>query len=419
MAVDFVSRVDPDFKVHGHVKVEVRNSDGSLAQCEEHDNYVSPFVYGALRKVTNSRFMQLAHVDATSTVVTTNLASMIGSTYMGKGLNTGLTLTDYSGVANERERVIHGNALAYGGYGASSSDNNKGSFNPLESYQKANSQRFVYDFATNQANGSFQSVYTTMQSSDFNYIYSAGLLHTNLTFSRGIVHDGKTLIYQYAGGVTVITVDEFINLLQGGTPVSTDHPLSEFSNNSRIAFRRGELWWAPRYRNYVYHAPLSDLTHPTKVTTSNQVDSICWHPKRDTFFTVERVSGTYQLVERSTAFAQLRAFTIPSTPSSDLAFLTALPEEDSIIIGGQVFDIDDNANVLESRQKWFGSYGTASSAFQGCFMGDFLLDNNYLGLDLGTQYFSRARLDNPVTKNSRQTMKITYDFTMPPIEWDN
>lgn len=419
MMCDVVSRVDPDFKVRGHVKVEVRNTDGSLAQCEEHDNYVSPFVYGALRKVTNSRFMQLEHVNKTDTKVTTNLASIGSSIYMSKGLNTGLTLTDYAGVANERERVIHGDALAYGGYGASSSANDKGSFNPAESYQKANSQRFVYDFATTQANGSFQSVYTTMQSYDFNSIYISVLLYKDVTSSRGIVNDGKTLIYQYANGVTSMTVDDFIDWLQGGTPVSTDHPLSEFSSNSRVAFRRGELWWSPGYRNYVYHAPLSDLTNPTKVTTGNQVYSICWHPKRDTFFTVEKVSNTYTLVEYSTAFAQLRTFTIPNTPSNVPTSLTALPEEDSIIIGGRVFDIDDNANVLESRQNWFGSYGSSSSFFHGCFMGDFLLDNYYLGLDLGTQYFSRARLDNPVTKNSRQTMKITYDFTMPPIEWDN
>lgn len=418
MMYDAVSRVDPDFKVHGHVKVEVRNTDGSLAQCEEHDNYVSPFVYGALRKVTNSRFMQLAHVSSTSTTVTTNLANSVASIYMSKGLNTGLTLTDYAGVANERERVIHGNALAYGGYGASSSSNDKGSFNPGESYQKANSQRFVYDFATTQANGSFQSVYTTMQSSYFNYIYNVGLLSAGRNSGKSIVNDGKTLIYSYDTGVTVMTVDEFINMLQGGTPVSTDHPLREFSTNSRVAFRRGELWWAPGYRNYVYHAPLSDLTNPTKVTTDDRVDSICWHPKRDTFFTIENVSNTRTLVERSTGFAQLRTFAIPSTPGQT-SDLTALPEEDSIIIGGRVFDIDDNANVLESRQNWFGSYGTDYSSFHGCFMGDFLLDNNYLGLDLGTQYFSRARLDNPVTKNSRQTMKITYDFTMPPIEWDN
>lgn len=419
MVCDVVSRVDPDFKVHGHVKVEVRNIDGSLAQCEEHDNYVSPFVYGALRKVTNSRFMQLQHVSSTSTTVTTDLVS-IGGIYMRKGLNTGLTLTDYAGVANERERVIHGNALAYGGYGAISSANNKGSFNPAESYQRANSQRFVYDFATTQANGSFQSVYTTMQTYDFNYLYSTGLMnYTKANSIRGIVNDGKTLIYSYRSGVTVITVDEFINLLQGGTPISTDHPLSEFSTNSRVAFRRGELWWAPGYRNYVFHAPLSDLTNPTKVTTGNSVYSICWHPKRDTFFTVEIVSSdTYQLVERSTAFVQLRTFTIPDTPG-DKNDLCALPEEDSIIIGGRVFDIDDNANVLQPRQKWIGSYITMNSTFHGCFMGDFLLENDYLGLSLGTQYFSRARLDNPVTKNSRQTMKITYDFTMPPIEWEN
>lgn len=416
MAVDFVSRVDPDFKVRGHVKVEVRDIDGSLAQCEEHDNYVSPFVYGALRKVTNSRFMQLAHVDAAGTSVTTDLAG-IGGIYMSEGLNTGLMLTDYAGVANARERVIHGNALAFGGYGASSSANDKGSFNPGESYQRANSQRFVYDFATNQANGSFQSVYTTMQSSDFNYIYRGGLLNKDVDFSRGIVNDGKTLIYQYAGGVTVTAVDELINWVQGGTAIFTDHPLREFNTFSRIAFRHGELWWACG-NSYVYHAPLSDLANPTKVTTGNYVSSICWHPKRDTFFTVESVAGTDKLVERSTGFAQLRTFAIPSTPTTlTNPDLTALPEEDSIIICGRVFDIDDNANVLQPRQKWFNSSGRVGS-FHGCFMSDFLLDNYYLGLDLGTQYFSRARLDNPVTKNSRQTMKITYDFTMPAIEWD-
>lgn len=417
MMCDVVSRVDPDFKVHGHVKVEVRNTDGSLAQCEEHDNYVSPFVYGALRKVTNSRFMQLKHVSSTGTTVTTDLADIIGSIYMRQGLNTGLTLTDYAGVANERERVIHGNALAFGGYGASSSENYEGSFNPAESYQKANSQRFVYDFATTQANGSFQSVFTTMQSSSFDYRYSVGLLNNRVTSSKGIVNDGKTLIYQYNNGVTSMTVDDFINWIQGGTPVSTDHPLREFSYNSRIAFRRGELWWTCG-GSYVYHAPLSDLTNPTKVTTGNRVSSICWHPKRDTFFTIEYVSNTWTLVERSTAFAQLRTFTIPSTPGQTTD-LTALPEEDSIIIGGRVFDIDDNGNTLQPRQNWNGSYGRSDVSFHGCFMGDFLLDNYYLGLDLGTQYFSRARLDNPVTKNSRQTMKITYDFTMPPIEWDN
>ena len=57
------------------------------------------------------------------------------------------------------------------------------------------------------------------------------------------------------------------------------------------------------------------------------------------------------------------------------------------------------------------------------FIGDFALayggDYANTGLYLGSQYFSRARLDKPVTKNSRQTMKITYDFNMPPIDWEH
>lgn len=416
MAVDLVARVDPDFKVHGHVKVEVRNTDGSLAQCEEHDNYVSPFVYGALRKVTNSRFMQLKHVSSTSTTVTTELAWISGSNYMSKGLNTGLTLTDYAGAANERERVIHGNALAYGGYGASSSANYECSFNPIESYQKANSQRFVYDFATTQANGSFQSVYTTMRTSNSSYSYMPLLLpFARIGYKGGVVNDNRTLIYGTTDGVTVMTVDEFINLLQGSPYIATSYPLQSFTNGSRIALRQGELWWATREQR-VYHAPLSDLASYTTVDTTSTVYSICWHPKRDTFFTNEYQSGRDVIVERSPGFAVLHTFPLSDTQSDN--DLTALPEEDSIIIGGRVYDIDDNANVLQPRQKWTGSHDGQSS-FQGCFMGDFLLDNFDLGLDLGTQYFSRARLDNPVTKTSRQTMKITYDFTMPPIEWDN
>lgn len=416
MMCDVVSRVDPDFKVHGHVKVEVRNTDGSLAQCEEHDNYVSPFVYGALRKVTNSRFMQLQHVSRTSTTVTTGLANIYNSIYMSKGLNTGLTLTDYAGAANERERVIHGNALAYGGYGASSSLDNECSFNPAESYQKANSQRFVYDFATTQANGSFQSVYTTMRPSNLSYSYIAPLLFSASTsYKGGVVNDNRTLIYGTTDGVTVMTIDEFINLLQGSPYIATSHPLQGFTTSSRIALRQGELWWATQ-RQRVYHAPLSDLASYTTVDTTSTVYSICWHPKRDTFFTNEYQSGRDVIVERSPGFAVLHTFLLSDTQSDN--DLTALPEEDSIIIGGRVYDIDDNANVLQPRRKWNGSYDSEAS-FQGCFMGDFLLENYYLGLDLGTQYFSRARLDNPVTKNSRQTMKITYDFTMPPIEWDN
>lgn len=96
-----------------------------------------------------------------------------------------------------------------------------------------------------------------------------------------------------------------------------------------------------------------------------------------------------------------------------------MPEENSILLDNRVFDIDDNANALNPCARW-----ESDSPFDGMtFIGDFALayggDYANTGLYLGSQYFSRARLDKPVTKNSRQTMKITYDFNLPTIDWEH
>ena len=44
--------------VKGHVAVDVME-DGRIVTHAEHDNYVSPFVYDALRKYVNAHFMML------------------------------------------------------------------------------------------------------------------------------------------------------------------------------------------------------------------------------------------------------------------------------------------------------------------------------------------------------------------------
>ena len=98
--------------------------------------------------------------------------------------------------------------------------------------------------------------------------------------------------------------------------------------------------------------------------------------------------------------------------------MAAMPEENSVLIGERVYDIDDNANALKPRARWEESL----KFYDMSFIGGFALAHGIFantGLYLGTQYFSRARLDKPVTKNSRQTMKITYDFNMPAIDWEH
>lgn len=122
--------------VKGHVAVDVME-DGRIVAHAEHDNYVSPFVYDALRKYTNAQFMML-HDE-------TNLYRS-GSDFPQYALNSAFILTDYAGPVNTRERVIHGAPLSYGYHQYVSNNANECSFNQDESYRKANSLRFVFDF---------------------------------------------------------------------------------------------------------------------------------------------------------------------------------------------------------------------------------------------------------------------------------
>ena len=56
-----------------------------------------------------------------------------------------------------------------------------------------------------------------------------------------------------------------------------------------------------------------------------------------------------------------------------------------------------------------------------CPIGDKLavtIVSNYPYLAIQPLYFSRAVLDEPVTKTAQNTMKITYEFTTPqPSSW--
>lgn len=122
--------------VKGHVAVDVME-DGRIVDHAEHDNYVSPFVYGALRKYVNASFMMLHDGE--------NLYRT-GSDFPRYAFNSAFILTDYAGPVNTRERVFHGTPLSYGYHQYVSNNANECSFNQDESYRKANSLRFVLIF---------------------------------------------------------------------------------------------------------------------------------------------------------------------------------------------------------------------------------------------------------------------------------
>lgn len=388
--------------VKGHVSVDVME-DGRIVDHAEHDNYVSPFVYDALRKYTNAHSMMLH--DST-------YLYHQGSAFDQYALNNAFILTDYAGPANTRERVIHGTPLSYGYHQYVSNNANECSFNQDESYRKANSLRFVFDFSTSQGNGTFQSVYSSPSTRSPNYsagyhLLASDTVHWPVTYCDGNIYTPDKNKF------TVFTVDDWITMLNGGAWDSQTMQVTDagLTSTTKLTAYNHSIYW--NNGQAVCSAPVSDLTNVTTHNISAYCRSISYSAIRDSFF----VSISEQEVrEYSTSFELKKTF----TGNYGSYHISAMPEENSVLIGARVYDIDDNANELKPRVLW----DARNSVFYGmsfidCFALAYGAINAYTGLYLGSQYFSRARLDKPVTKTSRQTMKITYDFNMPPIDWEH
>lgn len=384
--------------VKGHVAVDVME-DGRIVDHAEHDNYVSPFVYDALRKYVNAQFMMLSDKETLAYNV---------SVFPQYALNSAFILTDYAGPVNTRERVIHGTPLSYGYHQYVSNNADECSFNQDESYRKANSLRFVFDFSTSQGNGTFQSVYSSPSTSNPEYRAGYGLLtgwqvKWPVTYCDGKIYTPDT------DSLIAFTLDDWITKLNGDTwnRVKTQVPNAGLDSDTMLAAYNHSVYWVDSQS--VYSAPVSDLTDVTTHNMGDYCRAISYSAIRDSFF----ILFQNEVREYSTSFQLKKTF------NGDYYHISAMPEENSVLIGDRVYEIDDNANALKPCARW-----EANSPF-GCmtFIGGFALakGGSYAdtGLYLGSQYFSRARLDKPVTKNSRQTMKITYDFNMPPIDWEH
>lgn len=386
--------------VKGHVAVDVME-DGRIVAHAEHDNYVSPFVYDALRKYVNAHFMMLH--DGT------NLYNQ-GSLFDRYALNSAFILTDYAGPVNIRERVIHGTPLSYGYHQYVSNNADECSFNQDESYRKANSLRFVFDFSTSQGNGTFQSIYSGPSTNNPNYYAGYDLLVSSDANWPATYCDGKIYVSS-ADSLTVFTVDDWITRLNGGAwdRQTVQVPNAGLYSYTSLTAYNHSIYWVNGQS--VYSAPVSDLTNVTTHNIGDYCRAISYSAIRNSFFI--SISDT-EVREYSTSFELKKTF----TGNYGSSYISAMPEENSVLIGTRVYDIDDNANALRPCARWQMS----ETFYNMSFISGFVLAYGTFaktGLYLGTQYFSRARLDKPVTKNSRQTMKITYDFNMPPIDWEH
>ena len=259
--------------VKGHVAVDVME-DGRIVDHAEHDNYVSPFVYDALRKYVNAHFMML-HDEM-------NLYNQ-GSLFNQYALNSAFILTDYAGPVNTRERVIHGTPLSYGYHQYVSNNANECSFNQDESYRKANSLRFVFDFSTSQGNGTFQSIYSGPSTRNPNYHAGYDLLVSNDASWPTTYCDGK-IYASREDSLTVFTVDDWITRLNGGAwdRQTVQVPNVGLYDHTILTAYNHSIYWVNSQS--VCSAPVSDLTDVTTHKIGDYCQAISYSAIRNSFF---------------------------------------------------------------------------------------------------------------------------------------
>lgn len=432
----------PELKpsIHGNVNIGLYER-GRLVQSVRHENYVSPRWLAAISKMAQYGVVGLNHEGSTSTSITTNgwWNYQYGPFIMAPF--TGLQLTDYANPVDELEECVHGTTLAEGAYPYTSSSGNRGTFNPGESYQHADSFRFVYDFATTQANGTFQSIYTLPITSTTNIsgFMIAGIPTFNsvdkIYLNACAFSGGSLYVLDDSNNFRIIPLSLYMDWVNGyGTAIPGATSLTP--SPVGLTVKDGRLYWitAASGSQTINSAPLTDLGN---VTTHATLDSawrtqygsfncIVYAAGRDSFMlgSTSVASGKPSIVELNSSLDATPIHTFVENSRFAFPMFVVSPHDPTIISYGRTWDLDDNNGTITAvaAATTTTTTTTATDAAATTNIGDRLLmwaRSSALYLTPQQYYFSRARLDDPVTKTSQQTMKITYDFTMDPIDWDD
>lgn len=380
---------------------------------------------------------------------------------------TGLVLTDHDGPIDLNERGIGGAVTGYASKGVSGAGSARGTYNALESEHRFDYHRFVYDFATTEANGTIQSIYTGPWDAAGTITHGvplalvppaldrnagATLANQAVTYDRltGTAYRWTIQTATATGNNTMVERAPLLDFLMGGvraTPWATEAlPTGGYS---ALAVKGARLYWLDQLRGTgtsrtlsIYSAPVADLQSHTLERTLDAafLNSIGWTnnnshlrgmaylPDRDTFVlgNISSAAGAptaalYEL-DPNDGWALLRAFNGPRTDSNGaISSLPGSPNE--IMVGSTISRLDNIAGTVTPKGEIAvivgGPIRSATELVDG--MGACLIrssgSNGQTWFIPVQQFFSRARLDEPVVKTSTLTMKITYEFTFDPPVW--
>lgn len=352
--------------------------------------------------------------------------------------NPGILLTDYAGPPAQTDRLPRGNQVGWASVSTSSTGVGKrGTFNTGESVAGPFYTKKVFDFATNQANGTFQSIYsglfTTASDTDpptVSFPNVTEFLRMPVDNYSPVVYDPSTGLMIKVTSSTLAYTIPLTGFLRSAAWTQVQVP-TWTANNYGYTVKDGRLYWlasptgagTTRAQN-VMSAPVGDLADASVAATldstllgqlgpvaSAYVIGMCWHPARGTWVASAGTSGMNAgAFELSESFGFVQAFAaIPNTVYSRRCYAFA-SDPAALVSSDRFYDLDSGAYLLTYRS------GSTTTLWWPLMNGLGLAPTNSASqnhLSGDCAYFSHVALDGPVTKTNANTMKITYEFTSP------
>jgi hypothetical protein len=436
----------------GKIKIEVFESDGTLVSEHEQNNYVSPVAFSELEKTFPYAF---GFSNQTSTGSSAN-----GRTLLDK-VNCIYLMNNESLVDKVNDRFIPGTVIGKGFERQTAASALQGSHNLVESVQyDPTYKKMVIDFPTSSGNGTFTDIYGLGSlSSDYGRPFYSQEHSLPTKFSLNGDRSDTGFSFSINGSYyTVKTFDNRLEVFKYSTLEFSSIPNTEYSSKSTGTYTLGKRAGADFtkygvtlrtgsyiYSNYVtytfdnsylyiylvyyrelYRIPIDTEGTATKVRTftsaempkvSNSNYAIAFNPADNLlyFLSIERnltttiPAGTlakvtktdYTILSNDSLKPTELGTSTNVTPETNFAMFHP-SHKNMLMTANNVIDVSDKRIIHTS----------GSGNAQGI-IGKFLTSNGYIAAN--QSFFSRVRLESPVTKTSSQTMKISYEWIMPPI----
>lgn len=428
-------------EIEGKVTIELRSDGGKLYRKIEQHNDVSERYLRGMAKIYNYGLLTPASKTTRSIMVPNSSATL-------QAPMTGLVMTDASDPYSDDDWTIRGVYLGGGEINTAASGDKRGAYNSVESVNEITYQKYVYDFGTNQANGTFQSIYTgrfvnTSSALPSWDVFDPGIGVTDYLSSE-LDADYRVVMKDNSNLRIVSKEDLFKCAFQGISPwgVGVGYTLSPSASSwsNGKAIYNGRIYWVSGTGNnsVLYSAPISQASGLGSSSSELAFNS-GWQSSNLGRTGVSMAGCVYSAYHGGMLIGTI-------TPGSNIGIVLLDPSTWSLIDSWKgPFGGDADYCLMGLVCDPFGSsvvMGTGRSTDAGAMfdlpsgtgqaialcgfstgqMGpSFLVDDiihigrrtfAYQAPEPNNFFFSRAVLPAPVTKLPTQTMKITYEFQM-------